>query len=59
MTKTFCDICEAEAPIYREQLLTLTELGNTRRETYELCLDCVKNIAKIITQQIEERKNIN
>lgn len=59
MTKTFCDICRQESSIYREQLLTLTELGNPRIQTYELCSDCMKNIAKIITQYIEERKNIN
>ena len=59
MTKTFCDICGAEESIYREQLLTLTERGNPRIQTYELCSDCMRNIAKVITQYIEERKNIN
>lgn len=59
MTKTFCDICGAEESIYREQLLILTECGNPRIQTYELCSDCMRNIAKIITQYIEERKNIN
>ena len=59
MTKTFCDICGAEESIYQAQLLTLTECGNPRIQTYELCSDCIRNIAKIITQYIEERKNIN
>ena len=59
MTKTFCDICGQESLIYRQELLTLTGCGNPRKQTYELCSDCMRNIAKIITQYIEERKNIN
>lgn len=59
MTKTFCDICGQESSIYRQELLTLTECGNSRKQTYELYADCMKNIAKVITQYIEERKNIN
>lgn len=59
MTKTFCDICRQESSIYRQELLTLTGCGNSRKQTYELCSDCMRNIAKGITQYIEERKNIN
>ena len=59
MTKTFCDICGQESSISRQELLTLTECGNSRKQTYELCSDCMRNIAKVITQYIEERKNIN
>lgn len=58
MTKTFCDICGQESSIYREQLLISSGLGIPHEKTYELCSDCMKNIAKIITQYIEERKNI-
>ena len=59
MTKIFCDICGKESSIYIQELLTLTECGNPRIQTYELCSDCMRNIAKVITQYIEERKNIN
>ena len=32
MTKTFCDICGQESSIYRQELLTLTECGNSRKQ---------------------------
>lgn len=56
MIKTYCDICGKDSPVYKEQLLTLTELGNPHKQTYELCLDCVRNIADSISQYINEGK---
>lgn len=56
MTKTFCDICGKEEAVYKEQLVTLTELGNPRKQTYELCSDCVRNIADSISKYIREKR---
>lgn len=56
MTKTFCDICGQESSIYRQELLTLTEWGNPRKQTYELCSDCMRNIAANISRYIKDIK---